>query len=424
MRQGESGMGDTGGGTERLHHHRRAMGGRDPHEAHRVATPLELLFDLTFVAAFAVAAAQLAHMLAAGHVGAGMLAFGIAGFAICWAWINFAWFASAYDTDDWLFRVITMIQMAGVLLLSIGLPRLYASVEHGAHLDVGVMVAGYVVMRLALVWQWLRAAKQDRARAAIARTYAGGIVAVQVGWIALAALDLPFGPAIAGFSLLALAEVVVPVIAERGTGGTPWHAHHIAERYSLFAIIALGEGIAGTIAAIGAVVEVQGWSLDAALVCLAGTGLTFGMWWVYYQVPTAEALHAHRDRSFVWGYGHMLVIVAIVASGAGLHVAAYAIEHESRLGPVATILTTAVPVALFLAGNYSLYAWLVRRLDGFHVAMLTATAAVLALAVVAAMAGLPMSWCLIVLTGAPLITVIGYEWRGYRDTAQALHHDR
>jgi hypothetical protein len=25
------------------------MGGRNPHEIHRVATPLELLFDLTFV---------------------------------------------------------------------------------------------------------------------------------------------------------------------------------------------------------------------------------------------------------------------------------------------------------------------------------------------------------------------------------------
>ncbi|MES0161211.1 MULTISPECIES: hypothetical protein [unclassified Mesorhizobium] len=46
-----------------LHHHIRRMAGRDPHEAHRVATPLELLFDLTFVTAFSLAAAQLAHAL-------------------------------------------------------------------------------------------------------------------------------------------------------------------------------------------------------------------------------------------------------------------------------------------------------------------------------------------------------------------------
>ena len=35
--------------------------------------------------------------------------------AICLAWINFTWFASAYDTDDWVFRLMTMVEMVGVL---------------------------------------------------------------------------------------------------------------------------------------------------------------------------------------------------------------------------------------------------------------------------------------------------------------------
>ena len=78
--------------------------------------------------------------------------------------------------------------------------------------------------------------------------------------------------------LLLLIELMGPVLAERRDGGTPWHPHHIAERYSLFAIIALGEGVVGTVATLSAVVEAQGWTLDAALVCVAGTGLTFGMW--------------------------------------------------------------------------------------------------------------------------------------------------
>ena len=37
---------------EVLHHHTREMRGRDVRGAHRVATPLELLFDLTFVISF------------------------------------------------------------------------------------------------------------------------------------------------------------------------------------------------------------------------------------------------------------------------------------------------------------------------------------------------------------------------------------
>jgi low temperature requirement protein LtrA len=131
------------------------MRGRDPHETHRVATPLELLFDLTFATSFGLAAFEVASVLADGHVSAGLIGFG---FAICWAWINFSWFGSAYDTDDWVFRLVTMVQVVGVLVLAAGLPRLFVSIEHGAHLDNSVMVLGYVIMRLALVFQWLRAA--------------------------------------------------------------------------------------------------------------------------------------------------------------------------------------------------------------------------------------------------------------------------
>jgi low temperature requirement protein LtrA len=124
----------------------------------------------------------------------------------------------------------------------------------------------------------------------------------------------------------------------------------------LFAIIALGEGVIGTAAAVSAVVGTQGWTMDAALVSIAGIGLTFGMWWVYYLLPSASVLHAHRDRSFVWGYGQIVVIAAIVATGAGLHVAAYFIEHKSHAGALATLLCTAIPVAVFLGAIYALHA--------------------------------------------------------------------
>ena len=83
-------------------HRRRPLTGRDPHEAHRSATPLELLFDLTFVVAFGIAANELAHYVAEDHVRPGVVGFCFATFAVTWAWINYSWFASAYDTDDWV----------------------------------------------------------------------------------------------------------------------------------------------------------------------------------------------------------------------------------------------------------------------------------------------------------------------------------
>lgn len=405
--------------AELPHHRLRRMVGRNPHEQHRVASNLELLFDLTFATSFGFAASQFAHTLAAGEYGAALIGFGFAAFAISWAWINFSWFASAYDTDDWIFRVVTMIQMIGVLVLAIGLPRMFASLEHGRHFDNSVIVLGYVIMRVAMVSQWLRAAAQDSSRRMTCLTYAAAISLAQIGWIAQIFVDLSIPVTLALSFGLALIEMSGPYIAERLEGGTPWHAHHIAERYSLFAIIALGEGVVGTVAAISAVVEEQGWSLDAALVAIAGVGLTFGIWWVYYIPPAAEALHRRRDRSFVWGYGQMVTIAAIVATGAGLHVAAYFIEHKAEIGPVATVLAVAVPVAVFIASIFAIDAYLSRLFDPLLWRLAAASLGVTALAVLAALAGVEMAVCLVILMFAPAVTVVGYELSGRRREAEA-----
>ena len=68
--------------------------------------------------------------------------------------------------------------------------------------------------------------------------YAGGIAVVQAGW--LLRLFLPRELSMLSLCVLALAELSVPLLAER-TGQTPWHAEHMAKRYGLFTLIVLGE---------------------------------------------------------------------------------------------------------------------------------------------------------------------------------------
>jgi low temperature requirement protein LtrA len=398
------------------------MGGRDPAESHRTATPLELLFDLTFVVAFGMAADELAHYLAEDHVRAALLGFGFATFAITWAWINFSWFASAYDTDDWMFRLATMVQMVGVIVLALGLPAVFASIDHGDTLDNRVTVAGYVVMRVARVFQWLRAARQDPDRAPACLTYAKAILLAQAGWIALLVANMSVGATFACAGVLVLVEFAGPWIAERHKGGTPWHAHHIVERYGLLVIIALGEGVVGTIASLSAVVgpEGPGWSVDAAVVAVAGTALTFGMWWIYFIVPSGPILHAFRARSFGWGYGHIPVSGAVVATGGGLHVAAYYREEASELGAYATVLCVVVPVAVYVFGIFVLYAYLTRSYDRFHFWLIAGTAVLLVAPLPLASSGVGMAWCLVVLSLSPWVTVVGYELRGHRHNAEVL----
>src|SRR5512133_1023889 len=172
-------------------HHRRRFSGRDPDEGHRPSTPLELLYDLTIVVAFGTAADELAHYIAEDHVWAGVGGFAFASFAVSWAWLNYSWFASAYDTDDCVFRLATMVQMIGVIVLSLGLPQMFASIDHSDTLDNGVMVAGYVVMRVSLVFLWWQVSRHDPQRAPAARRYMVTIGTAQIGWVVLAVLRLP-----------------------------------------------------------------------------------------------------------------------------------------------------------------------------------------------------------------------------------------
>ena len=65
------------------------------------------------------------------------LGFAFATFAVGWAWIQYSWFASAYDRDDWVCRVATMVQMVGVLILALG-------PVSGAHFNPVVTLASWV----------------------------------------------------------------------------------------------------------------------------------------------------------------------------------------------------------------------------------------------------------------------------------------
>jgi low temperature requirement protein LtrA len=401
-------------------HHRRRFSGRDPSEGHRGATPLELLYDLTLVVAFGVAADELAHYVADDHVLAGIAGFAFAAFAASWAWINYSWFASAYDTDDWVFRLATMVQMVGVIVLALGLPQMFASIDHGDTLDNGVMVAGYVLMRVALAFLWWQVARHDPERRPAARTYMATIGVAQAGWIVLTILDLPVGTTFALFSPLVALELVGPFLAERKIG-TPWHPHHIAERYGLLVIITLGEVILGTVAALNSLVHGEaGWTVDAALLAVAGVGLTFGCWWMYFAVPWAEPLVRHRERFFIFGYGHLAIFAPLAAMGAGLHVAAYKLEGVAKIGATATVLSAAIPVAIFVLVVFALYSALVRTGDPFHLWLLAGTAVLLVASVALAATGVAVPICLIVLALAPVVTIVGYETLGHRHMAEAL----
>ena len=400
-------------------HGLRRMVGRDPLERHRSATPLELLFDLTFVVAFSQAGDQLAHYLAEGHLASAIWGFVFVVLSVCWAWINFTWFASAFDTNDWFQRALTMVQMIGVIILALGIPQVFESIDKGEPFNYTLVASGYIIMRLAMVAMWLRVAKQDPDHRRVALRYAGFNGVIQIGWATLAFLRLDSLPLVATLvTILWIVELggfAFSTFEGRGRwSGTPWNAEHITERYGLLIMITLGEVILGTITAVAALVAHVDWSVEAILVVIAGTGLTFGLWWGYFILPSASVLAHHRERKWAWGYGHLVLFGALAAVGAGLHVAAYAAEGEAVIGTVGAVLSVAIPVLIFSVGFFALYSALFRAVDAFHLMLASGLVLILALVVVLAAVGVPLGWCLLVVTLAPFVISVGYETVGYR----------
>ncbi|GGZ03370.1 low temperature requirement protein A [Streptomyces poonensis] len=318
------------------------MKGRDPGEAHRTATPLELFFDLCFVVAVAQASESLHEALSHGEYASGALRFALVFFTIWWAWMNFTWFASAYDPDDTPYRLAVLVQITGSLVLAAGVGRAF---HEG---DLLVITLGYVVLRTALATLWLRAGLADPTRRKTTFRFAAGVTVCQLGWVTL--LFAPEQARLPGIAVLILAEVLVPVWAQ-SAGMTPWHPHHIAERYELFTLIVLGESVAAaTVAVRGAFDRHHG---TGALYTLAAGGLltAFAMWWLYFTRPAHTLLatthQAHRRR-FPWAYGHYLIFASATAEGAGL--AAYA-DHLTRhhgTSSAGAALAVTVPAAVFL----------------------------------------------------------------------------
>ncbi len=316
---------------------------RDPKEAHRAATPLELLFDLIFVVAIATAGQQLHHAMVEGHLWHALPTYCMVFFALWWAWMNFTWFASAYDNDDTLYRCLTFVQIAGSLVMAAGIPAVFQ--QH----NFDVIIIGYVIMRLALVTQWIRVAKHDPERKVTAYRYAIGIVLVQLGW--LVGNFSPIHMTTWLFLILVFFELAVPFYAEKHAT-TPWHPHHIVERYGLLTIIVLGESIIGSFAATQEAFSNRVINYQEIFLIIGGLLMMFAMWWVYFD----RSHHHHQRRGvqpFLWGYGHFFIFISIAVLGAALAAAVDVSTQHAHISSQMMGLIIATSLAV-----YSTYIWL------------------------------------------------------------------
>lgn len=314
---------------------------------HASVSNLELFFDLVFV--FAVT--QLSHNLLAHLSWFGAAQTALLFLAVWWAWMYTTWATNWIDPDRGLNRVVIGAVMLASLVMACALPTAFAD---GGALFVGAYLIAQIGRSLYVAFamgEFRGQANFNQTRIAIWFTAAAvpwmlGVLAddtiARMAWWSGALAIEYAGP----FALF-------PVPGVGRSRAEDWNISggHMAERCSLFIIIALGEGLVIT-GATYAVAPVQD-GLDAAFLnAFLGS---FAMWWLYFDIGAGRgAWHIeHHDTPGLiarqaFTYWHLPIV-------AGVFVLAVADElvlaHPFEATDPAFVAVSCGGLALFVGGN-------------------------------------------------------------------------
>jgi low temperature requirement protein LtrA len=357
--------------------------------ADRRVSPLELLYDLIYVALIA----QAAHHLAEDASLETLSEFSVVAALIWLGWINGSLYLELHGQPDGRTRSYVFLQMGILALLAV-------FAENAAGETGRSFALVYTAFLLVLTWLWYTVRRQDRPEwnAVTARYLAAMLVSVAG---ILASAFLPPGPRLivwAAFAVGWFAYFVALAWNPRlgfGRGVVPTDS--LVERFGLFTIIVLGEVVFGVVAGMSAA-EHDPVTIFTGVLAL---GLGFGFWWIYFDTLGGRLPRREGRALVAWMLGHFPIALAIAASGAAM-VGLIEHAHDPRTpqavawlvaGAVALVLVAATLVARSLE-EFERLAAAYRPLG---VAMLGGALAALAIGWVG-----PPPWLLVLALGAIL----------------------
>lgn len=272
----------------------------------RRASWFELFFDLAFVTAVAQLTAALSHHYDA----AGLAQFVVALLLLWWTWLGHTFHSTRFDEDRPDQHLLGMLQIGAVIVIAFGAGAAFG--ERG-----GSFAAGMAALKLLLLAAYLRERRRPGAEG-LAGRYALIYAAQGLLWLGSIALAGPSRWA-AWAAVLAL-DIASPFVVARHTHGYPPHPEHLPERFGLFTIIVMGEGVA---AVLHALLHAGAIGLHAAALALLGLALAFFYWVGYFErVRAQRELHitdaAAGRRLRGWAYGHVPLLIGVCVGAAGL----------------------------------------------------------------------------------------------------------
>jgi len=312
---------------------------------HAPVSNLELFFDLVFVFAITQISGFFHHHLDWMGLAESAVLF----LAVWWVWMYTTWVTNWLNPDRLPVRVMLIVLMLASLVMAAFLPSAFA--EHGW--VFALCYAGMQIGRSAWVaWFFLRE-RIESARNMMRITL--WFIASAPLWLAGALDDsqtrlLLWGAALAIDYAGPIALYRIPGLGQSRFSDWNISGSHMAERSSLFIIIALGEGIVVT----GSTFAGLPPSASAISGFLAAFLSSVLMWWLYFDLGADRGarmisghVHVGRIARNAYTYLHMPIVLGVVIAAVG-----YALVMEQAAGPASHTLIAVQTggAALFLIG--------------------------------------------------------------------------
>lgn len=299
----------------------------------RRVSPLELLYDLVYVAVISQAGLRVAE-----HVSLIRLVDFSIVFSLTWiAWTNGSLYLELHGRSDGRTRTYVFVQM--------GILAILAVFARDASDRAGPAFAlTYSAFLAVMTWLWYTVRRQDVTERPELVDETGRYVVAMAVSAALMVVSafVPAEPRLIVWAVLVAGWVVVLLLSRIGLSRGMTPTDSLVERFGTFTIIVLGEVVFGV---------VDGLSLanrDLETICTGMVALVvgFGFWWIYFDVVGGRLPKGDGHALGNWILGHHPLALSIAAAGVGM-VSLIAHGHDpTTSAPTAWLLSGAVAVGL------------------------------------------------------------------------------
>ncbi len=239
---------------------------------------------------------------------------------ICWAWTGATFYATRFDTDDLVHRILVLLQMAGAISLAVNLNQAFHESPIG-------FIISYVAIRSFLIIEYVRTGKKLTEAHPLTSKYSISFSCTTFLWLISIFVPAPFNFMI--WVLAVIIDIIVTISITKKYVNLPPNAFHLSKRMGLFVIIVLGETIFGLVYNLSPLE----WSIPTILGMGTGITIAFGLWWIYFDTVDGSAIRALKENNRIgiylsWLYLHFPLLIGLAAMGDGI---AHVIRADQNL---------------------------------------------------------------------------------------------